>query len=235
MPHVTIPTLRGEVRGYLARPTAEGPAPGVVVIHEIWGVTDDVRRQCDWLASAGYIAVAPDLYSWGRKLACLRSTFRDLRARSGRAFADIEAARAWLAATSDCTGRIGVIGFCMGGGFALLAAPSGYAAAGVNYGEVPNDAEEILAGACPIVASFGARDRMLRGAAQRLERALTSLGIDHDVKEYPGTGHAFMNRHTAPLISAFTKVLGATYDGASAEDARQRILAFFERHLALPT
>lgn len=234
MPDVTIPTSRGDVHGYLARPMAEGPTPGVVVVHEVWGVTDDLRRQCDWLASAGYLAVAPDLYSWGRKLTCLRSTFRDLRARSGRSFEEIEAARLWLAARDDCADRIGVIGFCMGGGFALLAAPSGYAAASVNYGEVPDDAEDVLAGACPIVGSFGARDRMMRGAAPRLERSLTALGIDHDVKEYPRAGHAFMNQHTTPLISAFTRVLGATYDGPSAEDARERILAFFERHLRTP-
>src|SRR5207248_11265116 len=105
-----------------------------------------------------------------------------------------------------------------------------FSASSVNYGQVPDDAEAILAGACPIVGSFGGRDRMPPpGTAARLARTLESLGVDHDVKEYPGVGHSFMNDHGRLMTIA--RVFGVGYDPAAAEDAWARILAFFARHL----
>jgi carboxymethylenebutenolidase len=208
----------------------------VVVLHDVFGMTADLRDQADWLAREGFLAVAPDLFSGGKRLPCVIAAIRDLRSRRGATFADIDAVRTWLAQTGRCTAQIGVIGFCLGGGFAvLLASDRGYGAASVNYGIVPKDAGERLRGACPIVGSFGARDRPLRGAAQRLEAALASAGIAHDVREYPDAGHSFLNAHTVADVPALflrlARMSGAAYHEPSAIDARRRIVSFFRTHL----
>jgi carboxymethylenebutenolidase len=161
------------------------------------------------------------------------ATLKASRSGSGQAYEEIEAARQWLVAREDCTGKVGVIGFCMGGGFALMLAPrGGYAASSVNYGEVPADAVDRLRGACPIVGSYGRRDRSLRGRADRLERALGELGVAHDVKEYPDAGHSFLNRfNTGPVLGQVVTFAGFNYHHDSAQDAWRRILAFFDEHV----
>jgi carboxymethylenebutenolidase len=226
----TVPALKA----YLAVPAGEGPWPGVVVLHEAFGLNDDTRAQADRLAAAGYLAVAPNLFTAGG-VRCLRATFGAMLSGHGPAFGDIEATRAWLVGRADCTGRAGVIGFCLGGGFALAAATTGFDASAPNYGRLPKDAPAVLAGACPIVASYGGRDASLRGAAATLETVLTDLGVEHDVTEYPGAGHSFLNQAAAGPLGALLKVVGVGHHRPSADDAWRRILAFFEAHLGSAT
>jgi carboxymethylenebutenolidase len=228
MPDVTV----GSMSGYLAVPAgSQGLWPGVVVIHESGGLNGDIRAHADRLAAEGYLALAPDLYRGKSFARCLRDVFRQLHAGSGSAFDTIDAARAALAARPDATGQTGVLGFCMGGGFALLCAPRGeFSAASVNYGQVPADAQRVLAGACPIVASYGARDPMGAGPPQRLADALTALNVPHDVKVYPGAGHSFMSIKPAAL-APLARLARLDYKPESAEDSWRRILVFFGEHL----
>src|SRR5215471_11593123 len=113
MPETSYETAgSGKLNAYLALPRGSGPSPGVVVIQDSLGLTDDIREQADRLAAAGYLAFAPDLYS-GRGVRCVIATLQASRTGKGPAYQDIEAARRWLAERDDCTGRIGIIGFCM--------------------------------------------------------------------------------------------------------------------------
>jgi carboxymethylenebutenolidase len=237
MPAITIPggASTPALNAHLAvPPIGDGPWPAVVVLHESLGLNDDIRQHAERLAAAGYLAVAPDLFSAGGRLRCIRGVFRALLRGEGDAVEDIAAARAWAGAHAQSTGRVGVIGFCMGGGFALLTAADGFDASAPNYGHLPKHLDETLKGACPIVASYGGKDRSLRGIAAKLEAALERAGVEHDVKEYPGAGHSFLNRHDFGPGGALLRVAGVGYEGASAEDAWARILRFFDAHLAAP-
>ncbi|MFZ2173032.1 MAG: dienelactone hydrolase family protein [Rhodococcus sp. (in: high G+C Gram-positive bacteria)] len=222
-----------KLSGYLARPSGDGPWPGVAMIHEAFGLNDVMRRQADRLAAAGFLTLAPDLFSAGGAVRCLVTTMRAMLAGQGRAFGDIEAARQWLLGSADCTGKVGIIGFCMGGGFALVAAGSGFDAAAPNYGMLPRDLDAAMEGVCPVVASYGGKDFSLRNAAVKLDAALTKAGVEHDVKEYPTAGHAFLNDTLAgpAPVRLLSKVSGMVPEPAAAEDAWKRIDLFFRQHL----
>lgn len=207
--------------------------PGVVMIHEAFGLEEVMQRQAKRLAAAGFLTLAVDLYSAGGAKRCLVPTMTSMLRGHGKAFTDIEVARSWLVESTDCTGKIGVIGFCMGGGFAMVSAGD-FDAASVNYGQLPRKLDEAVVDACPIVGSFGGKDFSLRGAAAKLETALSNAGIENDVKEYPTAGHAFLNDAEAgpKVLRPLERILGIGPDPVAAQDAWKRIDSFFERHLA---
>ncbi|CAN5362191.1 dienelactone hydrolase family protein [soil metagenome] len=225
--------------GVLGIPTTPGPWPAVVVVHEIFGIDEEMRKQVAHLASLGYLALMPDLFTSGGMLRCIGATMKSLGSGKGRAYADIESARQYLLALDDSNGAVGVIGFCMGGGFAIMAAANGYHggesgfdAASVSYGIMPKDLDAIEH-SCPVVASYGGLDGTLKGAAAKLEKKYTELGVPHDVKEYPHAGHVFMNdKLNGPaLIRPLVRVMNFGPNPEAAADAWKRIDAFFGEHL----
>ncbi|OXM21516.1 carboxymethylenebutenolidase [Rhodococcus erythropolis] len=221
------------LRAILETPTTPRPVAGVVMIHEAFGLEEVMQRQAKRLASAGFLTLAVDLYSAGGAKRCLVPTMTSMLRGHGKAFTDIEVARSWLLESPDCTGKIGVIGFCMGGGFAMVSAGD-FDAASVNYGQLPRKLDEAVVDACPIVGSFGGKDFSLRGAAAKLETALSNAGIENDVKEYPTAGHAFLNDAEAgpKVLRPLERILGIGPDPVAAQDAWKRIDSFFGRHLA---
>jgi carboxymethylenebutenolidase len=224
-----------ELTAALALPeSGAGPWPGVVVAHEGLGLTDDIRRIAGRFADNGYAAVVPDLFEGqGPKPVCIMRTFRAYKEGGGRALEAIRRTHAWLAARDDVdAARVGAAGFCMGGGFVLLLGrDAGIGAAAVFYGDVPKKPER-LEGVCPVVASYGARDKLFGANGPVLESHLQQLGVGHDVKTYPEAGHSFMSCYggLTGLLGPMTP-LRAKYHEPSAEDAWGRVLAFFAENL----
>jgi carboxymethylenebutenolidase len=233
MPSTTVPAADGTpLKAYLAAPAGAGPRPGVVLIQDAIGLTKAIREHVDRLASYGYLTVAPDLYTRGGMLRCVQATMRSLTSGQGQAYDDIESARRWLLGRDGCSGRVGVIGFCMGGGFALMTASRGFDVSAANYGPLPKNLDAALSGACPVIGSYGARDRTLKGAAAKLETALAERGIARDVREYPNAGHSFLEQFPVGPLAPVLRVAGLGYEADSADDTWRRIRAFFGEHLA---
>jgi len=232
---ITFPSASGHpMRAALATHDDDRARPGVIVIHEIFGLNDDIRRITARMAELGYVALAPNLYDGpGMRAICVARTLMALSTGEGQAFKDLEAARAFLQKQPKVDpSRIGIIGFCMGGGFALLfavRAPLGVA--GVFYGDVPKSADK-LHGVCPVMAGYGGQDRLFAAKGQRLEKLLGELGVEHDVKVYPAAGHSFMSRNHGVIatIGAWGP-MKARYDPEASEDSWKRIESFFGQHL----
>jgi carboxymethylenebutenolidase len=217
-------------------PPGAGPHPGVLVLHESFGLNDDIRRIAGRFADAGYAALAPDLYSHGRRIVCLSRVILDmLSGRVAREMADIRIAREALEAHPQIDAeRIAVAGFCQGGGFALVAgAQGGFAAAAANYGTVPAERAQ-LDGLCPVVASYGGRDRVVGSKmAERLEGHLSALGVPHDIKTYEEAGHSFFSKVDGwqGWLARIPTPMNVGYDEQAAEDGWRRMLGFFEQHV----
>jgi carboxymethylenebutenolidase len=224
---VTIPSPKGNgnVNGYLVRPAnATGKLPGVLVVHENRGrnpYIEDVTRR---LGVAGFMAVSPDgLTSVGgypgdeeKGVALFGQVDRNKMTE------DFVASAYWLKDRSDCTGKIGVVGFCYGGGIANTLAVrmgSDLAAAVPFYGAQPTAPADIAKIKAPILAHYGSLDARITGGWAAYDQALTGASVVHTGYVYEGANHGFHN-DTTPR-----------YDKAAAELAWQRTLDFFNKYL----
>lgn len=219
----------GPIDALLDIPDGQGRFPGVVVIHDAIGYGPDKESINAHVAAAGYIAITPNLFARGGRARCVTKVMRELLTQRGYSLDDILAARDYLLSMPQCTGKVGIAGFCMGGQFALVMSPKGFGASAPFYGApLPRNLSETLDGACPIVASFGARDPLGIGAPKKLQRVLEHKGITSDVKVYPGVGHSFANKLPAqPLL----RITGFGYNETATQDAWARVFAFFREHL----
>lgn len=227
----------GMLEGVFVTPDdATGRLPGVLVIHEIFGMQEVMLELADRFAREGYVAFVPDLFTRPTpKPLCVARAMRTLVSGEGPMIDDLDAARAALASRADVDPtRLAVAGFCMGGGFTLLlAARGGFKAAAPFYGMVPPKAEA-LRGICPVVGSFGERDPMFAKQGRILEKHLTVLDVPHDVKIYPEAGHAFMSSAPEGVFQTMVEGLPPLRTGhvpEAAEDAWRRMLGFFATHL----
>jgi carboxymethylenebutenolidase len=215
------------VGGYLTRPKGDGPLPAIVVIHENQGQTDHIRDVARRLAKAGYVALAPDLLS---------------RQGGTKSFADGPAAIAGIgklneeSITNDLTGainylkgqsfvranKIGVTGFCWGGGNTLLIATRNkdLAAAVVYYGRNPRNLDDVQNITAVVLGNYGEKDEPITSQVPKLEEAMKKYGKSFEYKIYPGAPHAF-NNDTNPQ----------RYQAEVAKEAWAKTLDFFKKHL----
>ena len=216
----------GDASGYLALPAAAPDAkkPALIVIQEWWGVDDWVRSQADRFAGQGYVALAADLYR-GRTAATPEEAHELSRGLpEDRAMADLKAAVDYLAARPDVDpNRIGVIGWCMGGGYALALATADprMKATVINYGRLVTDSAAIARINGPVLGNFGGADRGIPAEDVReFGASLTKYGKLGDIKIFDDAGHAFMNPNNTQ-----------GYNAAAAQEAWSRIDRFFDRTL----
>lgn len=223
-PNIELYANGRQTRGYLARPAGERTRPGVVVIQEWWGLNDNIRDIADRFATEGFVALAPDLYygetahepDEARKLA-MALEYPD-------ALGVIQAAVNYLLADERVAPKkVGVVGFCMGGGLAWHGAAKleGIGAAVPCYGGgpemTPQEAARIQS---PVLAIYGGQDRGVSPEVARRRAALMdAAGVKHEMVIYEDAGHAFMNDRRP------------VYDPEAAEDAWRRILALFRETL----
>ena len=208
---------------YLALPDASGPHPGVVVIHEAFGLNENIKDIAGRFADEGYAALAVDLFTGRNRAICMTRYMAGMLAGSVNRYgiSELKAALTHLAAVPEVDPeRIGAIGFCMGGGFAIAWACTDQRLKAIApfYGANPRPLEAVKR-ACPVVGSYPEKD-FTAGAGRALDQALDGYGIPNDIKVYPGAGHSFFNDR------------GRAYNKAAAADSWTRVLGFFEEHLA---
>ncbi len=231
--------------GFYACPDGAGKFPGVIVIHEVWGLNDHTKDVANRLKDEGYCVLAPDLISHtgvhekidnnllkeAQDPATRDEAQKKLRAAmapiQSKEFGEETVAKLkicfdFLMAQSNCDGNIAVMGFCFGGtySFALAAAEKDLKAAAVFYGHAPDPLDKVQTIHCPVMGFYGEQDANLVNGLPDLDKAMKQYGINFEYKVYPNTGHAFFN-DTNP----------ARYNKEAEEDSWQKVLAFFAKNL----
>ena len=202
------------------------PLPGIIVIHEWWGLNDGVRAMADRIAAEGYVVLAVDLFNGQSAVspADARQLMLEVVENPVLAEENIRQAYEFLATTAQAP-TIGSLGWCFGGGWSLNTAllfPDQLDASVIYYGQVTNNEERLAPLEVPILGLFGAEDRGIPVESVRgFEQAMENLGKDYEIEVYAGAEHAFANPS------------GNNYNAEAAEDAWQRTVAFLDEHLRI--
>jgi len=211
-----------QLNGYLARPGGDGPFPAVFVIHEAFGLNEDIKDIARRFAGAGYVALAVDLFAGSNRAICMFRFMGELLFKSldNNSIRVLKTALTFLAERPGVdNARLGAIGFCMGGAFAIAWACNDdrLKAIAPYYAGNPRPLEAV-ARLCPVVGSYPTGD-FTTSAGQKLDVELDRYNVPHDIKIYPGTRHSFFND------------TGRVYDAAAAQDSWQRVMTFFKEHI----
>ena len=213
--------------GYLARPEGEGPFPALVLIHEVFGLNENMKDIARRFASEGYVALAVDLFA-GRNHAVCMVRFMSgqlLNSLHNSSIHDLKAALTFLSEQPGVDGsRLGAVGYCMGGSFAVAWActDNRLKAIAPYYATNPRPLKA-LARLCPVVGPYPGND-FTAASGRKLDVELDRYNVPHDIKIYPGTKHAFFN-----------DTLKDTYNEAAAQDSWERVLAFFGERIGSKT
>ena len=221
---VSVPRAdgKGTMESFFVKPEGPGLHPGLVVIHEIFGLNDNIRGIASRFAEQGYAALAVDLFSHRNRTICMLQIMHGMifRPLNNRVVSDLKSTIAFLQGQPGVDPqRIGAVGFCMGGGYALQLAVTekGMKAASAFYGAAPKPLEA-FAQSCPIVGSYPEKDFTAKGARD-LDAVLEKYNVPHDIKFYENTRHSFFNQQRTP------------FEVEASKDAWQRMLSFFSEHL----
>ena len=212
------------VHGLLYKPHGIGPFPAIVVIHEWWGLNDWIKQQAADFSQQGYVTLAVDLYR-GQVATDPEMAHELMRALpQDRGVAYLTSAVSYLKTRKDVkVNRIGAVGWCMGGSFAMqfaIAEPSLRAVA-INYGAPETNGSQLKKIHAQILGNFGGLDRGITpDDVHAFARQMQAIGHPVDVKVYPDAGHAFENPNNT-----------TGYRAADAKDAHQRMTAFFAKYL----
>jgi carboxymethylenebutenolidase len=224
--YVTYPSPNGhgEVRGYLVRPSAaQGKLPAVVVVHENRGLNPYIEDVARRLAKQGFLALAPDGLTSVGGYPGNDEAGRELQSQvdGTKLMNDFFAAIEWLMAHEASTGRVGITGFCYGGGVANAAAVAYPELGGAVpfYGRQPAP-EDVAKIKCPLLIHYAELDERVNEGWPAYEAALQAAGVSYEAYIYPGVNHGFHNDSTP------------RYDEAAAELAWERTVAFFKANLA---
>jgi carboxymethylenebutenolidase len=222
---VSVPRANGKgvMDSFFVKPDGPGPFPGLVVIHEAFGLNDNIRGIASRFAEQGYAALAVDLFSNRNRVLCMLQLMHGMMFRplNNSAVADLKSTITFLQGRPGVDPqRIGAVGFCMGGGYALQLAVTekGMKAASAFYGAVPRPLEA-FAQSCPVIGSYPGKDFTVKGARE-LDAVLEKNNVPHDIKFYENTQHSFFNRQRTP------------FEVEASKDAWQRMLSFFSEHLS---